>query len=362
MPLRGRRGTGDQNMKPPETMNVKGPEVRNTQVLKTTVTKDPELKNTKASNMKPSQVNKMGPEVKGIAKGPEGKNWKPHEVKIIKPLDSKQTLEAVKHMNLPETKLQTKHHHGKGLLMGTAKSQERPMVRMRVPEPRRPSALELANRGKSSQMLMATPIRIAMMESNNNNNNRLPFVPGAMVRSATTLEAEDLIHRSRSKRSSDHGTRGIVRPGSLIEQTETEKKRSSDPILPGNAPTTGALSIRTLLDSGLESLGFRRLGAGRIKKTSAADTSTPNVTPSLKRSVQATSGQKATPAKGAKKIDTPEKDASTSIDSSTTSVNCNASRPDTRRKKSTRRRGFFGNTSQCAAPVNDSSSDEEKVG
>lgn len=354
-------------------MNEEGPEVRNTQIFKTKITRGPELRNTKASNMKPSEVNKKASEVKGSAKGPEVKNLKPHDVKIIKLLDSKQTLEALKPTKPPETKFQTKQSHGKGV-QSTAKPQEK-MVRMRVPEtlsswPRRPSVLELANRGKSSQMLMVTPIRIAMME----NNNKLPFVPGTMVRSATTLEAEDLIHRSRSKRSSDHGTRGIARPGSLIEQTETEKKRSSDPILPGNAPTTGALSIRTLLDSGLESLGFRRLGAGRNKKTNAADTSTPNVTPNLKRSVpspaciQATSGQKKvtdktfTPAKGAKKIDTLEKDASTSIDSSTTSVNCNTSHPDTRRKKSTRRRGFFGNTSQCAAPANDSSSDEEKVG
>lgn len=255
-----------------------------------------------------------------------------------------------------------------------------------------PSALELANAGNKG-MLVATPIRVAMGAAHNNNN--VPFGPGTLLRSATTLEQESFV-RVEKKRNSDsvkRNSRG--RPGSLVETLEM--KRRSDPSSASSTLAHSVTSLKALFTG--ESQMFRKLGTSRVPKKAVSNTGASNVTPGFKtrpkdpgtsRFYRDTPNKSQSPSASSSSVtyknassSVTSKNAGTSVTSKKSKKSVTSRKGDisstsnnktdflitpsshmsrSRRKRSTRKR-FFGTSSNCRSKDrNATSSEDEQVG
>lgn len=155
-------------------------------------------------------------------------------------------------------------------------------------------SLEKQNAGNTN-MLVATPIRIAMEAMNNNNNNNNTFKKRAVVngdvvlRSASSVGKEDVGRKTVGRRSIDSIRRlsgGQRRPESLNEGTIS---RNSDPSSATSALASSMASLKALFGVGgdaAEPLGFRRIPSRRTPKKPAAASTRSDLTPKAKRQVR----------------------------------------------------------------------------
>lgn len=153
-------------------------------------------------------------------------------------------------------------------------------------------SLEKQNAGNAN-MLVATPIRIAMEAMNNNNNNTLKKRPvgngDVVLRSASSVGREDVGRKTVGRRSMDSIRRlsgGQRRPESMNEGIIS---RNSDPSSATSALASSMASLKALFGVGgdaAEPLGFRRIPSRRTPKKPAAANTPSDLTPKAKRQVR----------------------------------------------------------------------------
>ncbi|XP_071545051.1 regulator of G-protein signaling loco-like isoform X7 [Panulirus ornatus] len=220
-------------------------------------------------------------------------------------------------------------------------------------------------------------------------NNNMSFGPGTLLRSATTLEQENFVRMDKKRNSDGFKGDGRSRPGSFIEGMAVKRKSDPSSSTSSSALAHSVTSLKALFTG--ESHMFRKLGTARTPRKDASNTGAGNVTPGHKThqkypgtsrfyrdtpkkspspSSSSSSATNKKPSSSATSqkfgASAASKKASTSVtgkgDISSTSKSNSLSKAshDSRSRRKSARKRFFGTSTNCGTKDGEATSSEDE--